>query len=94
MNKIRDLKYPKITLEALEARITNKQFIVLPGTTCTICNITLENGFSVRGEAACVDKRNFNLAIGEELAYDDAIRKLWPLEAYLLAEKQWVARKE
>lgn len=83
--------HPRVTLASLEARIVTKKFYVIPETTVTICNLTLENGYSVRGEAAVVDKRNFNMAIGEKLAYEDAVRKLWPLEGYLLAEKQWLS---
>ena len=78
--------FPRVTKEAMEQRIKTSEFIVLPGSTVTVCHMTLDNGYSVRGESACVDKRNFNLAIGEKLAYDDAFRKLWPLFGFLLAE--------
>jgi hypothetical protein len=79
----------KVTLTAIEARIKDKKFLIIPDTTVTICSLLIENGYTVRGESACVDKRNFNMAIGEKLAYEDAIRKLWPLEGYLLANKIW-----
>lgn len=84
----------KVTKEQIEKRIVKKEFMVLPGSTVTICHAVLDNGFSIRGESACVDKRNFNMAIGEELAYEDVIRKLWPLEGYLLAEKLWQESKQ
>lgn len=77
----------KVTREQIESRIVDQQFMVLPNTTVTICNLTLDNGYSVRGESACVDKRVFNMATGESLAYDDAIRKLWPLFGFLLTEQ-------
>lgn len=77
----------KVTREQIEGRIVDQQFMVLPNTTVTICHLTLDNGYSVRGESACVDKRVFNMATGESLAYDDAIRKLWPLFGFLLAEQ-------
>jgi hypothetical protein len=51
--------------------------------------ITLENGYSVRGESACVDPTNFNKEIGENFAYEDAVRKIWPLEGYLLKEQMY-----
>jgi hypothetical protein len=50
--------------------------------------LLLKNGFSVRGESACVDPRNFNMEIGQQLAYRDAFSKMWQLEGYLLAEKR------
>lgn len=85
--------YEKVTKEGMEARISNTDYMVLPNSTVTMCNITLENGYSVRGESACVDARNFNLEIGKNLAYKDAFQKLWALEGYLLAERKFQASK-
>lgn len=50
----------------------------------TICVITLENGFTVTGESACASPENYNLAIGQEIAYKHAVDKIWMLEGYLL----------
>jgi len=86
---IADRPYQKVTKEGMEKRISKVDYIVLPNSTVTLCNITLENGFSIRGESACVDKRNFNVEIGENLAYKQAFNKLWELEGYLLAERKW-----
>jgi hypothetical protein len=84
--KLENLTYPRVTRELIESRIAKVSFFVLPETTTTICNMTLDNGYSVRGESACVDKRNFNMAIGEKLAHDDAFRKMWALFGFMLAE--------
>lgn len=81
--------YPKVTKEGIEQRISKTDYMVLPNSTVTICNIVLENGFSVRGESACVDSRNFDMEIGRQLAYRDAFSKMWQLEGYLLAERNW-----
>jgi len=86
---IADRPYPKVTKEGIESRIKSVDYIVLPNSTVTICNMVLENGYSVRGESACVDPRNFNMEIGRQLAYRDAFSKIWPLEGYLLAEKTY-----
>lgn len=85
-NRISEQPYPKVTEQSITRKISDVTFTLLPGTTTTICNITMENGFSVRGESACVDPRNFNSEIGNSLAYKDAFRKLWAFEGYLLAE--------
>lgn len=53
----------------------------------TFCVITLANGFSVTGESACVDPRNFNPQIGRDIAYRNARRQLWPLLGFRLADK-------
>ena len=84
---IADKPFPKVTKEGIEARITGTDYMVLPNSTVTICNIKMENGFSVRGESACVDSRNFDMEIGRQIAYRDAFSKLWQLEGYLLAER-------
>lgn len=76
----------RVTPEDIRARIQKVDYHILPGTTCTICNITLDNNFSVRGESACVDPANFNKEIGEKIAYDNAFNNLWPLFGFLLAE--------
>lgn len=83
--------YEKVTKEGMEKRIKSTDYMVLPNSTVTICNIVVENGFSLRGEAACVDPRNFDMEIGRQLAYRDAFSKLWPLEGYLLAERRFKA---
>jgi hypothetical protein len=82
--------HEKVTREGIEARIAEIQYHSLPGTV-TICNIVLENGFSVRGESACVDPRNFDKEIGQQIAYRDAFGKLWAFEGYLLAERRFQA---
>ena len=81
--------YEKVTMEGMKRRIISADFMVLPNSTVTICNLTLENGFSVRGEAGCVDSRNFDMKIGRELAEKSALSKIWQLEGYLLAERKW-----
>lgn len=81
--------YPKVTKDSIEAKIAKVDYLVLPDSTVTLCNITLKNGYSVRGESACVDPRNFNLDIGKGLAYKQAFDRLWPLEGYLLAESRF-----
>jgi hypothetical protein len=40
--------------------------------TVTVCSIKLDNGYSVRGESACVNPENYNREIGEKIAYDNA----------------------
>ena len=86
---IANMPYPKVTKDSIEAKILKVGYLVLPDLTVTLCNITLKNGYSIRGESACVDPRNFDVEIGKGLAYKDAFSKLWPLEGYLLAEHLW-----
>ena len=83
--------HEKVTKESIEARIKAVDYHVLPNSSVTICNITMVNGFSVRGESACVDPRNFNMEIGRNIAYRNAFNGLWQLEGYLLAERRHAA---
>lgn len=80
--------HPKVTAAGIEAKIASVTYFSVPDApTVTMCSIKLHNGYSVRGESACVDPRNYDKAIGDSLAYKDAFGKLRPLEGYLLAEQ-------
>lgn len=83
---------PRITKEFMEGRIKDTSFTRF-SETVTICQITLDNGYSVRGESACVNPENYNQEIGERIAYDNAFRNLWPLFGFFLTEIQFQLRK-
>lgn len=55
--------------------------------TLTFCVLTLENGFTVTGESACVSPENFDAEIGKKIAFQNAREKIWLLEGYLLKER-------
>ncbi|WZW26819.1 hypothetical protein [Vibrio phage TCU_VP01_ZB] len=84
----------KVTQELVESKVKSEQYVVVPGTTLTFCVLTLENGFTVTGESACVDPENFDKAVGEHWAKVDAMKKVWPLEAYLMKQKLYEAELE
>jgi hypothetical protein len=75
---------PRITPEIIDSRIRQVKYYVFPGTTVTICAIELMNGYHVIGESACASRSNYDEAIGRRIAYDDARRKIWALEGYVL----------
>ena len=75
-----------LTQNDIDAKTKDAKFTVLEDGRTTICNLYLENGFTVRGESACVSKDNFNKDIGEQIALENAKNKVWELEGYLLAE--------
>lgn len=76
----------RLTLDYLKSRIAAVDFH-RPTGTLTLCVLTMKNGFTVTGESACADPANYNQEIGEKVAHDNAIEKLWPLEGYLLRER-------
>jgi len=88
-NKIEQTTAPRVTKEQIEGRIKKITCSVLEfAPTVTICQITLDNGFSVRGESACVNPENYDREIGEKIAYDNAFRQLWAFFGFMLAEDQ------
>lgn len=78
-----------VTKELIESKIKDKKFTILEDGKTTICNLYLENGFTVRGESACVDPLNFVKEIGEKIAFENAFEKVWVLEGYLCQQKKY-----
>lgn len=74
-----------VTWAMLQDKVDETEFIVRG--VLTVCFMTMANGFSIIGKAAPADPENFDKALGEKLAFDDAIRQAWPLEGYLLRQR-------
>jgi len=53
----------------------------------TLCVLVLKNGFTVTGESSCASPENFDAEVGRKLARENAVRKIWSLEGYLLKER-------
>ena len=53
-------------------------------TLLTFCVLVLRNGFTVTGESACASPGNFNAEIGQKVARQNAVAKIWPLMGYEL----------
>lgn len=81
------LNAPRLTPALIDATIVAEQFYVFPGTTVTVCALTLRNGFNVVGESAAASPSNFDEEIGRKIARDNARNKIWALEGYLLRSK-------
>lgn len=81
------LTAPRLTPGDIQNVIVGEQYYVFPGTTLTVCCLTLKNGACVTGESACVSPANFNAELGQKIAKDNAVREIWALEGYLLREK-------
>jgi hypothetical protein len=81
------LNAPRLNPADIDATIVSETFTILPSGKCMICELTLRNGFSVRGESGAVSKENFNKEIGMKISREDARRKVWGFEGYLLQEK-------
>lgn len=53
----------------------------------TICLLVMKNGFTIIGKSAPASPENFNAELGRKLAYEDAVRQLWPLMGFALRDK-------
>jgi hypothetical protein len=81
------LNAPRLNPQHIDDTITAEAYYVFPGTTLTVCALTLRNGFQVIGESAAASPENFNEEIGRKIARDNARNKIWALEGYLLRSK-------
>ena len=81
------LNAPRLTPDLIDAAIVDEAYYIFPGTTTTICRLTLKNGYGTIGESAAVSLENFDQEIGRKVARENARAKIWNLEGYLLKDK-------
>lgn len=81
------LNAPRLNPQHIDDTIKSEAYHVFPGTTMTVCCLTLRNGFQVIGESAAASPENFDAEIGKKIARDNARNKIWALEGYLLRNK-------
>lgn len=53
----------------------------------SICLLVLKNGFTVIGKSAPASPENFKAELGKKLAYEDAVRQIWPLMGFSLRDR-------
>jgi hypothetical protein len=78
---------PRVTPLDIDGRIVREQYYVFPGTTMTVCALTLVNGFVVIGSSAAASPENFDQQIGRDIAKAEARDKIRELEGYLLRDQ-------
>lgn len=85
------LSAPRLTPAHIDSQIVAETYYVFPGTTLTVCALTLRNGYVVTGESAPASPQNFDEEIGRKIAHDNARNKIWALEGYVLRNTLSVA---
>jgi hypothetical protein len=89
---------PRITVDDIEKNICYETYFTAaegamqadgdPGDEAlellTFCVLVLSNGFTVSGESACASPENFDAEIGQKIARQNAVEKIWPLMGYEL----------
>lgn len=92
---------PRVSLQDLQDNIAETHFLLgiqaanaagnssryISLDTLTICLVVTRNGFTIVGKAAPASPENFDPELGRKLAYEDAVRQLWPLMGYALRDK-------
>lgn len=53
----------------------------------TICLVVMKNGFTIIGKSAPASPDNFDVKLGQKLAYEDAVRQIWPLMGFALRDR-------
>jgi hypothetical protein len=76
----------RVTLDDLRARVADVEYIARG--VLTVAVLQLDNGWWLVGRSAPVDPSNYDAEHGKSLAYDDALRQLWPLLAFAHLEAQ------
>jgi len=85
----------RVALQRLQEKVVAEEFLhpaSIPHMTIAV--LITENGFALVGKAAPADAENYNEELGQKFAREDAMRQLWPLEAYLLRQSMWEKSQE
>lgn len=61
------LNAPRLKPADIDAAIRSETFTILPSGKCMVCELTLKNGFTVRGEAKPIYFSNNTPANGREV---------------------------
>ena len=78
---------PRVTMDMVNAQIVGETYTVLPSGRVTVCELTLANGFTVRGESAVVFIENNVPETGREIARKNAVDQIWQLLGFRLRDQ-------
>lgn len=77
-----------VSPDMITRAIISADYHVFPGTTVTVCMLTLANGAKVLGHNyGAIDPTKQDWQLGKQAAYDMAREKVWELEGYALRER-------
>ena len=81
------MEAPRVTQNDVDAAIKGETYTVLPNGRTTVCQLTLDNGFTVEGMSACVSIENFNATQGQKIARQNAESQVWQLLGFRLQDQ-------
>lgn len=71
-----------LTPDYIESIIDAEDYVVLSGSTHTICHLTVHGNVTVTGSSDCINPADFDAEKGRWAARRRAVDKLWELEGY------------
>lgn len=78
---------PRLTPAHIDSVIVGETYTKLPSDKVLVCELTLRNKYTVRGESAVVSVSNYRQEVGERISKERAYSKIWELEGYLLQQR-------
>ena len=88
---------PRVTLENIQNAIASEHYrsaadaMGVPTNArlrlLTLCILEMRNGFTIVGTSAPASAENYNYSLGCKLAYEHAIRQVWPLMGFALRDR-------
>ena len=81
------LNAPRVTPDQVAAEVVGETYTVLPNGRTTVFQLTLKNGFTVEGISAAVSIENFDAEIGNKVAKQNAVGKVWELLGFRLRDE-------
>lgn len=79
---------PRVSIEDVNKAIVGETYTVLPDARTTVCQLTLDNGFTVTGTSVCASPENFNEEDGNKYARERAVDQVWVLMGFRLLEQE------
>ncbi len=84
----KQLTSPRLSPEHIDDMIIAGSYHVFPGTTVTVCCLTLRNGTKLVGtNYGAIDPKQHDWDRGKQEAYNEAREQVWQLEGYLLRQR-------
>lgn len=71
----------KLTQKDIQNCIAKIEYSKL-GQKTAVCLMTLKNGFEIVATSACIKAEDYDQEVGNKIALEKAMDKLWELEGY------------
>lgn len=77
----------RVSLDSMKRRVANVEYMYPTSIPhMTIAVVLLDNGYALQGMSAPADPSNFDEQKGKDFAFENALQKLWALEAYVMRD--------